>query len=96
MANFVKRLTAVPLMTLRKVLKSSLKIKTHLRLSCASLVDIGNSNIKSMTDKFYQLKEIVPNCVIILLITETKLFDSFPGTQFLVYEYFNPLCLDRK
>ena len=54
-----------------------LKIK-NLRLSNVNRVIIGNLNINSLTNKFDQLKEIVLKYIDILVITETKLDDTFP------------------
>ena len=61
-----------------------------------NLVNKGNANIKSLTNKFYQLKEIVLNYVVILIITVSKLFDSFPDAQFLVYGYSKLFRLNGK
>ena len=45
---------------------------------------MGNLNINSLTDKFYLLKETVLEYIDIVVITETKLDDTFPNAQFLV------------
>ena len=71
-----------------------LKIK-NLRLSNVNRVIIGNLNINSLTNKFDQLKEIVLKYIDILVITETKLDDTFPNAQFLVPGFSKPFCLDR-
>ena len=60
-----------------------LKIK-NLRLSNGNRVIIGNLNINSLTKKSDQLKEILRKYRDILVITETKLDDTFPNAQFLV------------
>ena len=52
----------------------------------------GNLNIDSLSIKFNQLKELA---VDILLLTETKLDDSFPTSQFLVDGFSEPFRLDR-
>ena len=70
------------------------KIK-NLKLSNANRVIIGILNINSLTNKFEQLKEIVLKYKDILVITETKLVDSFPNAQYLVPGFFKPYCLDR-
>ena len=71
-----------------------LKIK-NLRLSNVNRVIIGNLNINSLTNKFDQLKEIVLKYIDILVITETKLDDTFPNAQFLVRRFSKPFRLDR-
>ena len=71
-----------------------LKIK-NLRLSNVNRVIIGNLNINSLTNKFDQLKEIVLKYIDILVITETKLDDTFPNAQFLVPGFSKPFRLDR-
>ena len=52
----------------------------------------GSLNIDSLSIKFNQLKELA---VDILLLTETKLDDSFPTSQFLVDGFSEPFRLDR-
>ena len=71
-----------------------LKIK-KLRLSNVNRVIIGNLNINSLTNKFEQLNEIVLKYKDILVITKTKLDDTFPNAQFFVPEFSEPLRLDR-
>ena len=60
-----------------------LKIK-NLRLSNVNRVIMGNLNINSLTDKFDLLKETVLEYIDIVVITETKLDDTFPNAQFSV------------
>ena len=56
----------------------------NLRLRNVNKVIIGNININSLPNKFEQLKELVIKHIdVLLLITETKLDDSFPTSQFL-------------
>ena len=45
---------------------------------------MGNLNINSLTDKFDLLKETVLEYIDIVVITETKLDDTFPNAQFSV------------
>ena len=71
-----------------------LKIK-NLRLSNVNRVIIGNLNINSLTNKFNQLKEIVLEYINILVVTETKLDDTFRNAQFLVPGFSKPFHLDR-
>ena len=55
----------------------------------------GNPNIISFSKKFDKLKKIALKYVHILVITETKLDDTFPMSQFLVSKFSVPYRLDR-
>ena len=57
---------------------------------------IGNLNINSFSNKFEQMKDIVMQHIDILVLTETKLDDTFPTAQFLVNGFSEPYRLDRK
>ena len=67
----------------------------NLRLINLNRVIIGNLNINSLPNKFNQLKELVLKHVDILVLTETKLDDSFPNSQFLVDGFSEPFRIDR-
>ena len=56
---------------------------------------IGNLNINSLSSKFDHLKLLIQGKVDILIITETKLDDSFPIDQFIISGYSKPYRLDR-
>ena len=56
---------------------------------------IGYSNIDSIRNIFDALKEIVSQNLDILMVTETKINDSFPKEQFHFEGYADPLRLDR-
>ena len=58
-------------------------------------VILGNLNINSLPNKFEQLKETVLKYVDVLVLTETKLDDSFPQAQFLVEGFSEPYRYDR-
>ena len=58
-------------------------------------VIIGNININSLLAKFDQVKEVILKNVDILVITETKLDDTFPLGQFYVEGFTMPYRLDR-
>ena len=55
----------------------------------------GNLNINSVYPKFDQMKFSLQGRVNILILTETKLDESFPTTQFLIEGYSKPFRLDR-
>ena len=67
----------------------------NLWLSNVNRVVIGNLNISSLPNKFNQLKEIVIKYVDILGLTERKLDDYFPNSQFLVDGFSEPFSMDR-
>ena len=68
----------------------------NLRLRNVNKVIIGNININSLPNKFEQLKELVIKHIDVLVITETKLDDSFPTSQFLLKGFAEPFRSDRK
>ena len=67
----------------------------NLRLRNVNKVIIDNLNINSLPNKFYQLREIVLKYVDVLVITETKPYDTFLTSQFLVTGFSAPYRLDR-
>ena len=67
----------------------SLRAKNHDKLIFAHL------NINSIRNKFIILKEFVKNTIDILLISETKIDDTFPSAQFLIEGFQVPYRLDR-
>ena len=56
---------------------------------------MDNININSLPNKFEQLKKLVIKHIVVLVITETKLDDSFPNSQFLMKGFAEPFSLDR-
>ena len=66
----------------------------NLRLRHIDKVIIGNIDINAFPNKFEQLKELVMKYNV-LVITETKLDNSFPTTQFLEKDFAEPFRLDR-
>ena len=67
----------------------------NLRLRNITEVIIGNLNFNSFPNKFDQSREIVPKYVDVLVITETKLYDTFLMSQFFVTGFTVPYRLDR-
>ena len=63
---------------------------TNVRLKDINRVIIGNLNKNSLPIKFAQLQEIVLKYVDILVLTENKLDDSFPTSQFMVDGFLMP------
>ena len=70
------------------------KIK-ELRIGNANKVIIGNLNINSIRNKFEQLKETVLKYIDILVVTETKLDETFLESLFLMDVFPKPYRLDR-
>ena len=56
---------------------------------------IAHLNINSIRNKFDALKTMIAGNIDILLISETKLDESFPPSQFTVTGYRPPFRLDR-
>ena len=56
---------------------------------------MGHLNINSIQNKSDALSLIVKNNVDVLMISETKLDDSFPTAQFLLHGFREPYRLDR-
>ena len=56
---------------------------------------LGHLNVNSIRNKFEALKFIIDNNIDILLISETKLDDSFPSAQFLIKGFSAPYRFDR-
>ena len=67
----------------------------NLRITNLDRVIIGNLNVNSIAGKFDELKLKVENRVDILILTETKLDDSFPTAQFQIDGYKCPYRQDR-
>ena len=72
-----------------KIVLSELKGKNTDKLIIAHI------NINHLQNKFDPLVSIVHNKVDILVITETKIDDSYPTSQFLIEGYSTPLRLNR-
>ena len=66
-----------------------------LRIRNPNKIIIGNLNIKSLANKFDQLKDIGMQHTDIHILTETKLDDTFPTAQFLLNGFSEPYRRDR-
>ena len=56
---------------------------------------IGQLNINSIRNKFEKLTSLKANAVDVLLLSLTKLDETFPLEQFLISGFAKPLRLDR-
>ena len=70
-------------------------ILKNVRLKNVKNIIIGTLNINSLPSKFDQLKFLVIGNIDILIITETKLDESLPVSQFYIEGYAIPYRLDR-
>ena len=75
-------------------LNSLSKIK-EIRIGNANKVIIGHLDINSIRNKFEQLKETVLKYIDILVVTETKLDETFLESLFLMDGFSKPYRLDR-
>ena len=72
-----------------RLVLENLKLKNNHRLV------IGNVNINSISNKFYNIKLITKDKIDILVITETKTDSTFPLNQFAIQGYSKPYRFDR-
>ena len=71
------------------------KVLRGVKISNVNRLIIGQLNINSVRNKFEALKSIVSGNLDILVLTESKLDDSFPIAQFIIEGYSPPFRLDR-
>ena len=72
--------------------KSVLK---RLRSNHPQQIIIGHLNTNSIRNKFEIMKPILMDDIDIFMVTETKLDNSFPASQFNVEGFSTPFRLDR-
>ena len=65
-----------------------------VRLQNPKNIIIGNRKINSKSRKFDQLKSLISNHVDILVLTETKLDETFTTSSFLINGFSSPFRLD--
>ena len=70
-------------------------ILKDIKLNNINRLVVGHININSLSNKFESLKFLFKGNIDILVITETKLDESFPLQQFVVEGYAIPFRLDR-
>ena len=81
--------------TSSEILADSFSKIKKTRIEHINNVIIGNLNINSFPNKFDELKVLVNGMLDILIITETKLDDTFPVSQFHIDGFSKPYRLDR-
>ena len=72
--------------------RNSLK---NIRIDNMNKLIFAYLNTNSLRNKFALLSEQIQGSIDILMITKTKLDNSFPGGQFLIEGYHAPFRLDR-
>ena len=70
-------------------------ILKSLRLKNLNRIIIGHLNINSIRYKFDALKNLIKDNIDILVVSETKIDESFPDSQFYIDGYNIPFRLDR-
>ena len=78
----------------RNVNDFSNSLRTY-RISNVGKIIIATLNINSIPNKFDELKMVISGNIDVLVLTETKLDDSFPTGQFCIEGFSTPLRLDR-
>ena len=67
----------------------------NIRIKNIGKIIIATLNVNSLSQHIDTLKVIIPGNIDILVLTETKLDDSFPTSQFLIDGFSEPYRLDR-
>ena len=67
----------------------------EMKIQCPEMIIIGHLNINSIRNKFDALSFITDTNIDILLISETKLNDSFLSAQFRLKGFCTPYRIDR-
>ena len=75
--------------------KDTSQILSDLRKKNTGRLIIDHLNINSLCNKFEELKFLTQGKIDILMISETKLEESFPTNQFLISDFSAPFRLDR-
>ena len=75
--------------------KASYSILKTLRTKNINRIILAHLNINSIRNKFDLLTALVMGKIDILLISETKINESFPSAQFRISGYSAPYRLDR-
>ena len=70
-------------------------VLTELRANNSERLIIAQININGIDHNFHSLVSIITNKVDIIMISETKVDDSYPISQFQIEGYSSPFRLDR-
>ena len=72
-----------------------IKYLQNLRIKTSGNLLIGHLNINSIRNKVNMLSYMIVNKIDILMISESKLDDTFPTSQFVIDSFTEPFRLDR-
>ena len=75
--------------------KNPIILLKKIKLANFNRIVIAHLNINSLRNKFEALKAMIIDNIDILVITETKIDESFPLSQFLIDGYNRPFRMDR-
>ena len=75
--------------------KNLIILLKKIKLANYNRIVIAHLNINSLRNKFEALKAKISDNIDILVMTETKIDESFPYSQFLIDDYNRPFRLDR-
>ena len=67
----------------------------NIHISNLNKLIFGHLNINSLRNKFDLFSEQIKGLIDIVTVSETKLDDSFPGSQFLIDGFHSPFRFDR-
>ena len=62
-------------------------ILKNIRIKNLNRIIMATLNVNSICSKFEQLRTIVAGNIDILVLTESKLDDTFPSAQFLIFTF---------
>ena len=75
--------------------RDAYSVLNDFRIKNINKILIANLNINSLRNKINMLSDIIVDKIDILLITESKLDDSFPSSSFKIPGFSNPFRRDR-
>ena len=71
------------------------EIVHHLKFKNVNMLVIGHLNINSLRNKLNNLKLLIKNSLDVFMISEAKLDETFPESQFLMDGFTPPYRMDR-
>ena len=70
-------------------------ILKEIRVNNINRIIVGHLNVNSLAEKFDSMKVIIPGNIDIMVISESKLDDSYPNSQFIIEGFSEPFRLNR-
>ena len=70
-------------------------ILKEIRVKNINRIIVGHLNVNSLAEKFDSLKVIIPGNIDIMVISESKLHDSYPNSQFIINGFSEPFRFNR-